>query len=265
MQSYDLDQLHRHNERIGTELQLAVQRFVLIYIFGLIVYPVLHFLFKLEIRGRHIIGGVGERFVYAAQHFYEWDPLLLWCAGVWPLALQRQYFIANSIGGTFWARSSLLRALSWVLGIMFTIKGHEPKNGSIERAARLLNGPLPLTIAIYPTGPIGRKRESRIYRGISFLAEYCPKTPIVPVALRGLQEITIWEVLQLKRPRLVIEFSPPIFGADLLNREPAERMPALHEMLADAWSGGRLSTLREVQAPEAIPEPLPKESVTSNA
>ncbi len=235
MAAQNVELLKRHNERIGTVLQLVAQRFFLICIFGTFVYPLLHFLFKLEVRGRVVLNDVGNRFIYAAQHYYEWDPLLLWCAGLWVLALRRNYFIANSIAGPFWSQTSLHRAASWLLGIMFTIKGHELESGAVGRAARLLNGPLPLTIAVYPTGPVGRSRDSRFYPGIQLLAESCPAVPIVPVTLRGLQEITLRDVLMLKRPPLFVEFGTPFFGMELLDTHPEERLSALHEKLMSAW------------------------------
>jgi len=252
MATQDVEVLKRHNERIGTVLQLAAQRFFLICMFGTIVYPLLHCLFRLEVRGRQVLDDVGDRFVYAAQHYYEWDPLMLWCAGIWILAWRRHHFIANSIAGPFWSQTPLHRAASWLLGIMFTIKGHEPESGAVGRAVRLLNGSLPVSIAVYPTGPVGRSRNCRFYPGIALLTEACPTVPIIPVSLKGLENITMREVLQFKRPRLFVEFGAPFFGAEFLHIALEERLQALREKLASAWGVQELLVTRQDEAVTAL-------------
>src|SRR5262249_42955167 len=170
MESRQLTVLRNHNESVGTPFQRLVQCIVVRYVIGPFIHLALRILLRIEVRGEERLLLVGERAIFAPQHFFEWDPFITYYASLWKAALSAEHLVNVAVTSPLWTRTWPLRTLSWVLGLMGTIRGYEPHQGAIERAGRLLLGQSPLTVAFFPTGPIGKKKNYQIYPGVAQLA-----------------------------------------------------------------------------------------------
>src|SRR5262249_32928878 len=134
----------------------------------------------------------------------------------------------------------LLRSLSWVLGLMSIIRGYEPNQGAIERAARLLLGESALTVAFFPTGPIGRRKSYEIYPGVAQLAILCAEVPIVPVSVAGIQELDWRSVLTFRRPRVVIGVGDSFCAGEIDVSTEAQKVETICERIRAEWDKQRI-------------------------
>jgi len=207
--------LQRHNDRIGTKPQLLVQQTLTRYMIGPVVAFVLGLLFKIEIRGKERLARIGDRALFAGQHYFEWDPFLSYCSLLWRPSLRKPHLVAQSIASPMWTRTPLRRTLCWLLGIMAVVKGREPHAGAIRRAASLLNGTMPATIGIFPTGPIGRRKYYSLYPGVAHLAMRCPQVPVVPISLTGIADVDLRSILKFDRPRVQIVVGEPFTAQEI--------------------------------------------------
>jgi len=213
--------LQRHNDRIGTKLQLLIQNILLRYMIGPVISFLLTLLFKIEIRGKERLACIGDRALFAGQHYFEWDPFV-YCSLLWRPSLRKPHLIPQSIASPIWTRTPFRRTLCWLLGVMGVVKGREPHAGAIRRAACLLNGTMPATIGIFPTGPIGKTKSYSLYPGVAHLAMRCPQVPVVPISLIGIADVDLRSILTLNRPRVQIVVGEPFTAQEIgLDNEQA--------------------------------------------
>jgi 1-acyl-sn-glycerol-3-phosphate acyltransferase len=227
--------IHDHNERIGTRLQLLVQKTVVLYVLGPWLAVILRLLFRIEVRGRERLDVLGDRALLAVQHYFEWDPFITFYSALWHTALRKHHLVAQSIASPVWTRTPMRRAISWTFGVMAIVKGQEPHCGAIKRAARLLSGPEPVAISFFPTGPIGRRKSYEIYPGVAYLAMQCPAVPVVPISLSGLADVDLRSVLRLERPRLFVSVGEPFTAAELLGKSGQPCTAAICDRIAAEW------------------------------
>jgi 1-acyl-sn-glycerol-3-phosphate acyltransferase len=202
------------NSRAGRWYQRFAHNLVLNYLFGPVARALLHTLFRLRIEGGEIVDTVHDRAIFACRHFYEWDPFITFATVCWPRSIARPWLTPFNTAGLFWARSRLFRVLSWFCGNMVFVPGREPTLGALGVARHLLRTRKRFSVAIYPTGPIGRAKEYHMRYGLGWLARKLPETPIVPITLIGVQELSWKHVLLLKRPVLIVRIGAPIRGLD---------------------------------------------------
>jgi len=213
--------IQRHNARVGTPLQGAVQKMLLLWLLGPVAWLGLRLLFRVRVLHRERLSAVFPRGILAARHFFEWDPLVTFYAAGWTSAFRHPELVGHAIAGRFWMRNWLWRAVSWCLGILGYRPGGEPDEGAVGRAADLLDQRRRVMIAVYPTGPIGRSREYRLRPSVGELASRCPAVPILPLTVVGLQTVRVADVLFLRRPRLTLALGEAFCAADLpANGEP---------------------------------------------
>jgi 1-acyl-sn-glycerol-3-phosphate acyltransferase len=227
----------RHNERIGTRLQHFFQILLLQYLVGPIVWIGLKILFRVEVIGAEKVLAFKPKGILAVRHFFEWDPLVNFYSSVWRFSFGRHQFLAASLASPFWTRSWLRRAFAWLLGVMSFVPEHEPDKGALDRAARLLESDAKLAIAIYPTGPVGRKKNYEIRYGVGYLATRCPDVPVLPITVMGLQDIKLREVLGFRRPRIRLLFGEVFYGREFADGSLIEKQNAVCQRIGAQWRG----------------------------
>jgi hypothetical protein len=198
----------QHNSRIGSRLQRSVQQLLLI-VGGVPIYLMLRLLLRLEVRGAERLDGLDGPVIFAARHFYELDPAIaFYGGGVWLRVLHRPYLVAASIAGPWWFETPMRRAFSWLLGALILDRGGAPAD-TLRHAERLLTRSRAVSVAIYPTGPIGRNAVYVVKPGVGELALRAPDVPVMPVSLAGVQQLRWRDVIRLRRPRVRIAFCQP--------------------------------------------------------
>lgn len=229
--------LTRHNLSIGKRAQrLAMQLTFLI-----LVAPVGMVLMRIffRVRTHH-----GERLsvlhrssgIFAIRHFYEMDPFVPFYAAAWQRAILRPHMVAYSLASRAWTRTPLLRAASWCLGVMGLSRGLGLEQSATERAVEILQGKGRSCAAIYPTGPIGQRREFSLGPGVGYLALKCPDLPVVPVTMTGVQQFRWKDVLRFKRPFLHVSICPPVYGRDARGLEFEDRADDVCDRIAEKWA-----------------------------
>ncbi|MER3410141.1 MAG: 1-acyl-sn-glycerol-3-phosphate acyltransferase, partial [Thermoleophilia bacterium] len=170
---------------------------------GLVSWPVLYLVFRLEARGLENLPAQGG-FVLAANHSSNFDP---WPLGL-PLWPRRQlYFMAkvelfNPILAPF------LRA-----GGAFPVRRGEHDVQAIETAVRLCQeGKI---VAMFPEGTrkakgLVKKFEPRPRTGAARIA-LAAQVPLVPAAIKGTERLT-------RLPKLKVAYGPPVPLRDLADR-----------------------------------------------
>lgn len=118
---------------------------------------------------------------------------------------------------------------------MSFVPGREPLDGALEKATRLLYGSSPVTVAVFPTGPVGHSRKYHVGCGIGHLAVHCPCVPIVPITVLGLQNFRIQDILMLKRPSLTVSVGEPFRGSDLVTDSDETRDKMACERVRMEW------------------------------
>ncbi len=226
--------LRRHNRRIGSVLQRVVQGFLFLVVAGPWVWTLIRILFRVKVQGGERLKAAPKHAIFAVRHFFEWDPLLTFFTAAWVYAWRRPHLIAQSIAAEFWTRTALRRVLSWFLGIMGYLPDEEPQ-GAVQHAANLLGRSAAGTIAIYPTGPIGRKSFFELFPWVGYLALAAPQVPVYPVNILGLQQITFGRLLRFQRPPLTIVIGEPFSALNYPEGNPSERIDAICDRIAEDW------------------------------
>jgi 1-acyl-sn-glycerol-3-phosphate acyltransferase len=228
--------LRQHNARIGSSLQRSFQQVFSLYLYGPVAFLLVHALFKVRVEGKERIARSSGSSILAIRHFYEWDPLLSLPVLLWRDALTKQHLVPLSLAGQFWTRTTAMRAISWLCGIIAFIKGHEPESGGIRRATELLDNGNAATVTIYPTGPIGQSKEYQVWRGIGYLGVRCPDVPIIPVSIQGLQELRLASWRSWCRPELKFIVGEPFYAREIHASSTEERIDRIRERLSAEWT-----------------------------
>jgi len=186
---------------------------------GLVSWPVLYLVFRLEARGLENLPAQGG-FVLAANHSSNFDP---WPLGL-PLWPRRQlYFMAkvelfNPILAPF------LRA-----GGAFPVRRGEHDVQAIETAVRLCQeGKI---VAMFPEGTrkakgLVKKFEPRPRTGAARIA-LAAQVPLVPAAIKGTERLT-------RLPKLKVAYGPPVPLRDLADRPSREAARLATDRLMEA-------------------------------
>jgi 1-acyl-sn-glycerol-3-phosphate acyltransferase len=231
-----LGSLARHNGRIGRALQRRVHKLVLVFAAGPIAYLAVRLLFRVRVSGVERLDAARTHAIYALRHYFEWDPLLAFYAVCWPRALTRPWLAGNSLAGQFWVRTPARRAISWILGILGLARGMGTEQSGFDRASALLAGPVPATVVICPTGPVGRRKMCGFAPGVGHLAARCPDVPVLPLTVVGLQHLRLRDVLLLRRPTLDFAFGEPFTANELAAETASARINAVCQRVTAAWS-----------------------------
>lgn len=227
--------IRRHNESIGRPAQRLIQQAFMLLFAAPCLSLALRLFFKIEVKGREIIDSLGDRSILVCQHYFEWDPFLTFSLLLWQSALTKRHLAAQSLASSRWVSTPLLRLISWICGIMSFIQNHEPRAGAVDRAAQLLNGQEPVSIAIFPTGTIGRQQTYSLHPAVAHLALRSPQTPIVPIALEGLTSVRWRDVLTFKRPRLALAVGTPFTAEEVPAPDERARLFEICSRINDEW------------------------------
>jgi 1-acyl-sn-glycerol-3-phosphate acyltransferase len=240
--------LERHNRRVGSPPQRLLHRLVALYLLGPVIYLALRVLFRVRVSGRDQVERAGPRAILAYRHFYEWDPFVTFYAGLYiPYVVTRPYMRPILLAGQFWTRTRLRRALSLLVGVMGLARGSGREQSALRRARELLDSGRPVTIAVAPTGPIGKRREYEVRPGVAQLAVDAADVPVVPVTTLGVQDLRLGDLLLLRRPVLEVRFGAAFRARDFGDAELADRLTGITERIRDCWD-----CLEAAHAPDAL-------------
>ncbi|HEY9869614.1 MAG TPA: hypothetical protein V6D08_10650 [Candidatus Obscuribacterales bacterium] len=237
-------QVQAHNKEIGTRTQRLVQAALALWVLGPIVILLLKVFFSIRVIGQDRLDTMQRSCFLAIRHFFEWDPLVTLPALLWTRAVRRPHLVPLSLAGRFWMQNRLMRALSWSLGVMGLMRGREPHDGAIKQVVSRIESDVPTTVAVYPTGPIGKAKTYVVRRGIGHLALSCPDVPVIPVTVIGVQELSLLSILTLRRPEITIVVGEPFMAADIVAETVNERMCLILSRIARDWTKHE-SRLRE--------------------
>jgi 1-acyl-sn-glycerol-3-phosphate acyltransferase len=223
------------NARTGVWHQRLARVLILNFIFGPLARLFLHTFFRLRVEGAAAVGKLQHHAIFACRHFYEWDPFLSFLTVCWPRSIAKPWLTPFNTAGTYWARNRFFRVLSWVCGNMVFIPGHEPDRGALGAVKKLMRTRSKFSVAVYPTGPIGRAKEYQLRYGIGWLARELPEIPIVPVSLIGVQRVTWSRVLMFRRPVIVVRIGAPLTAVGM-GKEGRDLELAVLERLRGEWA-----------------------------
>jgi 1-acyl-sn-glycerol-3-phosphate acyltransferase len=230
-----LKTLERHNTRIGSPLQRVLSRAFMIFALGPAVFVLVHTVFRIRVVGREHLDKTTERAILAWQHFFEWDPLLTSGIALWARAIARPRWQTYCLGGHFWMKSRPRRLVSWLFGLIGVQRGVGMEQGGLRRASEILSGPAARSVAIYPTGPIGRSVDYEVRPGVAYLSLACPDVPVIPAAVLGVRELRWRDVLMLRRPEIHLVFGEPFRGRDLPGTPCERRVQDICQRIEDHW------------------------------
>ncbi len=234
--SLDPERILRHNRAIGSRLQQAASHLFTAYVVGSLIAVGLRIFFRLRVV--HLVplrDLARDNVLFAARHFYEWDPTITLTALAWKEALTRPSCLPYIVAGDFWFRTLPLRALLWLLNILCLVRDHEPDHGALARVTGLFRRNATASALIFPTGPIGTSPRYRVKPGIGWMAEECPDAQVVPVTTLGLQELRLRDVLLLRRPRLTVVSGRPFRGREVEGTDRHERERLVCERVHGQW------------------------------
>jgi 1-acyl-sn-glycerol-3-phosphate acyltransferase len=252
-----VDAVRRHNRRIGTTLHALVSKFWSVYLVGPLVGLLARALLRIRIVHANRLDEAGGAVILAARHFFEWDPFLTYYTVLWPKALACPRLSPTTFAGQYWMRTRLRRVLSWLFGIMGVIRGQGSRQTAIERAAEMISAGRREVFGIFPTGPIGRRREYQVKSGVGYLALRAPEVPVIPVAVTGVQQLTLGAVLRLARPEVTIVLGEPIRACEVEGATEEERVAAICTHVAASWRIEEARVSGVALAPESVRLPLP--------
>ena len=178
---------------------------------ALLLWPLLRFVFRLEVRGKENVPRAGG-FVLAANHISNLDP---WPLGV-PLYPQRYLRFMAKSELYWWPLNHLLDA-----GGAFPVRRGERDDQAIQTAVDLCREGH--CVVMFPEGTrrrkgLRKKWEARAHTGAARIALEAG-VPLVPAGIRGTDELR-------RFAKLRVVYGPPVPLDDLADREPRE---AAHE------------------------------------
>jgi 1-acyl-sn-glycerol-3-phosphate acyltransferase len=229
------ERILRHNRAIGSPVQSIVSRWLMTYVLGTAFAIGMRIFFRLKIVHHTPMRSLDRKVIFAARHFYEWDPFFSLTALAWRDALRRPGIVPCTVAGDFWFRSPILRATLWFLNILCLVRDREPAGGAMSRVAEMLADRPSVTALLFPTGPIGRSKAYRVKPGIGWLAQERPDVQIVPVTMIGLQDVRLRDVLLLRRPPLTVAAGRPFRGRDVAGATRDERELAACRRIDEEW------------------------------
>ncbi len=202
----------RYNRGIGTLTQKIVAHLLVVYVAGPILWLLLRLAFRVRVENAGHLDTIGPRAIFAFRHFYEWDPFVTYIGAAWSRSLRRPSLHPHVMAGKYWMRRRWLRATSYAVGIIGLVPGDRT---GLARAGSLLASGDAVTIAIAPTGPVGRRRTYEVKPGVGQLMVAVPDVPVVPVSLEGLQDLRFSLATFLRRPPLTIRLGQPFRARDV--------------------------------------------------
>jgi 1-acyl-sn-glycerol-3-phosphate acyltransferase len=173
---------------------------------GVLSWPLMHGLFRLEARGVENLPDNG--FVLAANHTSNFDP---WPLG-WPLWPQRQLF--------FMAKAELFNPILGPplrAGGAFPVRRGEQDIEAMEASVKLCREGK--VVAMFPEGTrrskgIVKKFEHRPRTGAARIA-LAANVPLVPAAIDGTDRLS-------RLPKLKVAYGPPVPTEDLAGMTPRD-------------------------------------------
>jgi 1-acyl-sn-glycerol-3-phosphate acyltransferase len=250
-----LETLEQHNARIGSPLQRCFFRAFCLYVMGPVVFLAVRLLFRFRVVGLERIEATPGRAILACQHFFEWDPFFVQVGALWTRFFYRPSRLPYNLGGHFWVKTRMRRAFSWWVGLIGIRRGGGSEQDALRRASEILNGSAPGSIAIYPTGPVGRAAHATIKPGVAFLSLSSPEVPVVPVAVLGLRELCFRDVFVLRRPAVTVVIGEPFRARDLSGERQEQRVEDVCRRIERFWKEAE-ALVGELE-PEGIAESSP--------
>jgi 1-acyl-sn-glycerol-3-phosphate acyltransferase len=194
-----------------------------------LVTPVVGWWGRVVVAGLHNLPESGP-VVVVANHDSHWDPLVIAFAG-----RQRRQFHALA-KRSLW-RNRLLGAFLDRMGQIPIERGAGDVHALDTAVAHLRDGEC---VGIFPEGTISYGESQRVRSGAARVAAAVPSAAIVGVAVTGSVDIVRFP----KRPRLCVEFLPPVkAGADAA-ATVADVMTKVRAVAPPAPAGRRLGKRR---------------------
>jgi 1-acyl-sn-glycerol-3-phosphate acyltransferase len=230
--------IERHNRAVGTRLQRFVQAAIKVYLLGPLFFAAVRgFLRVRVVNGQRLHRLAPERkVIYAPRHFYEWDPFVMLYGCAYSRIVRTPWLDPIAFAGHFWMKSRLRRAVSWCLGLVGVVRKAGLKQSGLERAGDLLGEARPISIAVLPTGPIGRSERYEVKPGLAQVAIAYPDVVIQPVTMVGVQYLRWRSVWRLRRPPVTIAFCEPFRASEIGGRTPEERIRRICGEIARRWT-----------------------------
>jgi 1-acyl-sn-glycerol-3-phosphate acyltransferase len=201
-------QKHHNIEYIQIFLQFVIQ---------IVVLSFLKIFFKLKIQGREKVAlklkelrKEEKGVLFAPNHISELDVLLVRFALPFIIPIMPMYYVSMTRDhyqdGKFgWRKYFYGGSFFKILGAYSAYLGMRDYQASLINHIELLeNGK---AVCIFPEGKMGMEtyKPGEAKGGVGFLAEYT-KTDIIPVQLKGLQNINWFKVFTFQRPIIEVKY-----------------------------------------------------------
>lgn len=228
----EVEIIREHDRRIGRGLQARIAPWFA-WTLSWPVWLLAPLLLRLEVDGHEHFRRKG---IYALRHFYEWDGIFTVMCMVRRHALLDPWLAPYCLGGRAWVRTAPRRAFLWLTSGLALVRGDGERQVAFDRVEELLAAKDPCIVTIYPTGPMGRSHAPPVaHSGVGYLATRVPDVPVVPVSVIGMQELTLRDVLLLRRPRIRIRLGAPLFARSEDGAPRGLAVRRLCERLEAAW------------------------------
>lgn len=183
---------------------------------ALVMRPFFYIFGRIEVKGIENLKNIPHGVIVAPNHVSELDPLIV--GSVIPFSSHlRPLFYTSRAKGQYphsgWRQH-------FYGGLLFKLLGGYPVITGIHNYEQSLAAHIKLVdegraVVIFPEGTRTRDGNLREGKGgVAYLA-YRTNAPIVPVAIEGVYQATIWEFLTFRR-KIKISFGKPFFVMHIL-------------------------------------------------
>lgn len=174
---------------------------------------------SLQIKGAHNIKNLKGNMIIASNHLSELDPLLIvaclpfFCRQFPIIYVTRENKLYNNPNWSKWKRIVYGGIFFKIIGGYPSYVGLKNYNQALPHHIESLN--IGNNVGIFPSGKIIKNGEIVKARGgVSFLAKQS-KAPIVPVLIRGLENLTSKKIFS-GNMKVTLTFGSPIYLKDII-------------------------------------------------
>ncbi len=171
-----------------------------------IVYTLLKFFCRLEVKGLENIKEVEGNFILASNHINELDgfflpaaiPLTTYFSPIFPVSRTKEFYKDKGLRGKFYG------------GNFFKFMGAYPAYSGLRNYEKSLKNQIEIaedghSVLIFPEGKVGGEKAKG---GVGYLAGTTQK-PVIPVRIEGIKGMTFTDFL-LRRRSMGVVFKKPV-------------------------------------------------------